>query len=84
MRLALLTLPPTFVLSACAAPDSSGCGADPLMSYVGQPAVEVAAIDTGGPARVVRSGQPVNGDLNPRRLNIVTDNSGRVVRLTCG
>lgn len=79
----LILLPLPF-LAGCAAPDASGCGADPLASYIGQPVAGVAAIDTGGPVRVLRPDTAKNDDLRPDRLNILVDRQGRVADLRCG
>ncbi len=35
-------------------------------------------------ARVVRIGQPSTGEIDPQRLNIEVDETGRIRRLRCG
>ncbi|MBW6523579.1 hypothetical protein KZ810_08730 [Sphingomonas sp. RHCKR47] len=71
-----------------AIPATGECKADAAQRFVGQPgdAVQAEALGLTG-ARVVRrfaTGDMLTMDYRADRLNIETDASGRVVRLTCG
>lgn len=71
-----------------AIPATGGCKAESVQRFVGQPAdaVQAEALRLSG-ARVVRryaTGDMLTMDYRADRLNIETDASGRVVRLTCG
>ena len=75
-------------LSACAGfpgvPQDRDCGATRLQEFVGQPVVEVAAIETPGPVRILAPGSVMTHDYVPDRLNIFTDDAGIVTELSCG
>lgn len=71
------------VAAGCGAPGPSDCGAASLSRFVDKPVVEVAAIETPGPTRVLPSGERRTVS-NPDRLTIVPDQSGRVAALYCG
>lgn len=81
-------LVPILLLTACAGgfPDTgdADCGAARLTEFVGQPAVEVAAIETAGPVRILGPNDLMTMDFNPERLNILTDEAGIVTELSCG
>lgn len=47
-------------------------------------AIDVAAIQTRQPVRVIHPGQPVTRDFREDRLNIEVDQSGRVIGIKCG
>lgn len=84
--LRLLPLAALFGLAACASPfgPSDGCGAADLSEFIGQPAVEVAAIESPGPVRILGPRSVATMDFNPTRLNILTDEDGIVTALSCG
>lgn len=77
-----------FALSACTATfggaGDTDCGAARLSAFVGQPVVEVAAIETPGPVRILEPDSVMTHDFVPDRLNIFTDEDGIVTQLTCG
>lgn len=84
-------LPPGIGKSPFGPAGDAACGADALGHLVGGPAPDDAALQAmraaaDGPARirVIRPGQPVTMDHFPRRLNILLDDTGRVIRLRCG
>lgn len=70
-------------LAGCADPGPADCGASGLSRYIGEPVVNVAAIETRGPTRILPPGAPRTA-ANPDRLTIVSGASGRVVGLYCG
>lgn len=81
-------LAPGLLLAACAGSfpglRDADCGAARLAEFVGQPAVEVAAIETPGPVRILGPNDLMTLDFNPERLNILTDEAGIVTELSCG
>ena len=60
------------------------CGAARLAGFLGEPAVEVAAIETPGPVRILGPNDAMTLDFNPDRLTILTDSDGLVTELRCG
>ncbi|WOI55556.1 I78 family peptidase inhibitor [Palleronia sp. LCG004] len=92
MRAILLLAAPAFLL-ACQttpvsdggpAPDTAACGADALAPFVGGPVADAQQAAGQSITRVYAEGDPVTMDYLPERVNIVTDGSGRVIRIACG
>lgn len=65
------------------------CNADALQSLIGQEATEAvvaqATADSGSSSvRVLKPGQAATMDFRQDRLNILTDDAGRIEQLSCG
>ena len=65
------------------------CNAEAVQSLIGQEATEAvvaqATADSGSASvRVLKPGQPATMDFRQDRLNILTDDSGRIEQLSCG
>ena len=73
--------------TACSSPyggaRDTDCGASRLADFLGLPAVEVAAIETPGPVRILGPNDVMTLDFNPDRLTILTDGDGSVTELRC-
>ena len=63
--------------------DAGGCDADRYRAFAGQP-VEGVRDRLPHPRRIYRHGQRVTTDYLPERLNIVVDETGRILSLHCG
>lgn len=82
-----------FILAACqtdvetkpdnrpAPPDD--CGASQYQSLIGTP-VDPAAFAGHAALRIIPPGTAVTMDYRPDRLNVETDDSGIITRITCG
>lgn len=64
--------------------DRTGCPAHALPDLAGKPFTALAGISLPDGLRVLRPGQTVTPDLQPRRLNAQVDDAGRILRLFCG
>ncbi len=67
----------------------SMCNADPIMNIVGKPINERGASDaqqraTAATLRLMRPGQVMTMEYNPRRLTIVVDEQNTVSSVRCG
>lgn len=86
----------TFVLGACvpettetkpvvppAQAVSDACGASKYQALIGQtnPAIDIPADQ---PSRKLTPNSPMTMDYRAERINIVTDKSGKLVRVFCG
>lgn len=60
------------------------CYAGDPGALAGQNAEEARQAHTTGPVRVIPPGSLVTQDYDPKRLNLVTDAMGIVVRIYCG
>ncbi|WP_199258441.1 I78 family peptidase inhibitor [Paracoccus binzhouensis] len=60
-----------------------GCGASRYLPLIGQtgPTISVPA---NTPYRSYKTGDPVTMDFNPARLNFEHDETGKLVRVSCG
>ena len=81
------------MMSACATPatppSTSACNSDAIRHYVGQVATSsvIEAARKAAGAEMVRShkpGDPVTLDYRAERLNILVDDSKKILRATCG
>ena len=60
------------------------CGASDLVYLVGKDGKVLDGMRFAGPVRILEFGQPMTMDLNPARLNIQKNRSGKVARVWCG
>lgn len=66
-------------------PANDSCAARAAGQLIGLDAAAVTSIAARrDPVRVISPGQPVTMDYNQARLNVELDDTGRIVRLTCG
>ena len=76
------------LLAGCAAPVTpavpDACGASGLAWLVGEPESLLAAMTFEETTRFIGPGDAVTMDYSAERLNIVTGENGRVVRVFCG
>lgn len=77
-------------LSACLAEEepraeaqADACGAAEYDAFVGTD-VEALTLPTDRVVRVMREGQPATMDFLENRLNIVTDDDGLILQVSCG
>ena len=59
------------------------CGADEVQDLTGTPLAEAGEripVD----ARVIAPGDVVTQDYRPKRMNVLTDDRGRIAEITCG
>ena len=81
-------------ISACApkspgaTPPATSCDADQVQRFVGQPAdaaqAEAQRLSGARSVRRYATGDMLTMDYRADRLNIETDATGRIVKLTCG
>ena len=69
-------------------PRGGACNAAPAQGFVGQAGTasvtEKARVASGAAmARVLRPNQPVTGEYNPERLNLMHDDKGQIKAVTC-
>jgi len=64
--------------------DARACPAASLAAHVGAPFTVLAPVPLPDGLRVLRPGQVLTQDLQPRRLNAQVDGQGRILRLFCG
>lgn len=64
--------------------DRAACPAHALPDLAGHPFTALADIPLPDGLRILRPGQTVTPDLQPRRLNAQVDDRGRILRLFCG
>lgn len=76
--------PPETTLPPVPDPGPAACGASGLQGLVGQPDSVLAAMTFKGPVRVIPPGTAVTMDYSAERLNIATDGTGRITRVSCG
>jgi hypothetical protein len=84
----------TLALASCSSPREPGmaeprCRAAGAEAQLGQTISDYVAEDARAQAgamraRVLRIGQPATTDVDPQRLNIEVDETGRIRRLRCG
>ncbi len=60
------------------------CGATPLQPLVGQPFTTLAGQPDLAELRVIWPEQEVTSELRGKRINVMVDNGGRILRLFCG
>lgn len=74
------------LLAGCvaAAPTQPDCDASGLQSYVGEPRSVLAAMTLPAPVRIIEPGMVVTMEFNPKRLNFVIGEDGRIERIYCG
>jgi hypothetical protein len=65
-------------------PPPADCGADRLDWLRGQPFAQLAGVALPGELRVLRPNQPIGVEMQPSRLSLRVDKTGRVLRLFCG
>jgi hypothetical protein len=87
--IAVLALAGLSGLAGCVEPQPDpmppSCGAEGLQGLVGQREEVLASMTFGaGAVRVIRPGQAVTMDYNPRRINFELDGANRIVRVFCG
>jgi hypothetical protein len=75
------TVPPVAVVPQ---PVEDTCGLGPARNLIGLDAAALALLQRTQPVRVIGPNQPVTMDFNAERLNVFTDSSGRIERVTCG
>ena len=64
--------------------DPAPCGADRLAHLAGHALTSLPGDEVDGPLRVIRPGDAVTEDLNPRRLNVSLDAQDTIAALSCG
>lgn len=73
----------TTVVITDAAQAADTCGAGNYQQFVGQKSPEISVPST-TPLRHYRSNDPVTMDFSAQRINFEYDNSGTLVKVSCG
>lgn len=65
-------------------PEQDACGASGYGFLLGQNRDVLAAMTFPAPMRAYGEGDPVTLDFNPARLNVVWDETGEIIAVSCG
>ncbi len=65
-------------------PDLSSCGAIGLDGLIGSSITLLPKSGAWAALRVIEPGQMVTMDFSPTRLNVMVDDAGTILSLTCG